>query len=544
MTYKRNETAFFHMEETKRAIVELASCDRLIIYCGAGVTIDRTGLAWGDLIAQLFDTSDRSQSMRDPTAEELLILRKELTPLQLASVLAERTEEHHNTQKEARASLVPKLQQALYKGSGWQCGALVSNIIRLSFGLVQLGKSVSIITSNYDTYLEEEYAHYRGELRSNPQLRRSGAGDIAGLVAKAVGARRTFRDIKSDGNADRIDITYLHGRVPPAGGMGGYLALSEKDYHRVSDTVVGALRDAFSAPRTGVLMLGTSLTDPPLLRALSETRPDHGNSASEGRRIALVPATSTGFTSSSADFGRLVQNLKVRAIHFGVELLVPDFHFQIAQMCQEILTAVSLPSGVKHYLVASSSARYGIRLGHWWSTWQEQQDRLGPEHVHDALAGRLAMIRELLAADDNAHDPRGELMKVELWARHAPNELRHLALWGGSGGVLRDRSILHFEELDINTRNASVRAFIEGRPQYLSQEELADNQEIPPGRWNSFLSVPIRIDLPDGTVPVGVITLASMRDKNSSVIPDGSVRGMTSLVNQLTAVGQELLQVS
>ena len=125
MTYARNETAFFHLDETKKAIVKLASCDRLVIYCGAGVTIDRTGLAWGDLLVQLFETQDRSKSPRDPTVEELAILRKELTPLQLASVLAERTQEHHATEKEGRASLIPKLQQALYKGSGWQCGALV-----------------------------------------------------------------------------------------------------------------------------------------------------------------------------------------------------------------------------------------------------------------------------------------------------------------------------------------------------------------------------------------------------------------------------------
>jgi hypothetical protein len=538
MTYARNETAFFHLEETKRAIVKLASCDRLVIYCGAGVTIDRTGLAWGDLIAQLFETSDRSQSMRDPTIEELIILRKELTPLQLASVLAERTEEHHDTEKEGRASLIPKLQQVLYKGSGWQCGALVSNIIRLSFGLIQLEKQVSIITSNYDTYLEEEYTHYRNELRSNPEL-----SDIAGLVSRAAGTKRYFRNLRSDGNAGRIEIVYLHGRVPQSGGLGGHLAFSEKDYHQVADTVAGTLRDSFSEPNTGVLVLGTSLTDPPLLRALSETRPNYGKSSPDWKRVALVPATSTGFTGYKADFGRLAQNLKLRTTHFGVELLVPDFHFQIAQACQEILTAVSLPTGVKHYLAPNSPARYGIRLRDWWNAWHEQQGRLGPEHIYDALSGRLVAIRELLAANDNSHDPHGELMKVELWVRHDPDKLRHLALWGGSTGVLQDRSVLHFEELDLNTNNASVRAFIEGRPQYLGQDELAQNLGTPRSRWKSYLSVPIRIDLPEGTIPVGVVTLASMCDKNRSGIPDGSVRGMTSLVNQLTAVGHDLLQV-
>ena len=233
----------------------------------------------------------------------------------------------------------------------------------------------------------------------------------------------------------------------------------------------------------------------------------------------------------------------MRTNHFGVELLVPDFHFQIAQFCQEILTAVSLPRGARRYLAPGSPARYGIRLGLWWNAWQEQERRLGPEHIYAALTQTLASIKELLATDENVNDPYGELVKVELWVRHDPDNVRHLALWGGSTGILQDRSVLHFEELNLNTNNASVRAFIEGRPQYLGQNDLAKGGSKLNSRWKSYLAVPIRIDLPDGTVPVGVITLATMRDKANSRIPDGSVRGMTSLVNQLTAVGQELLQI-
>lgn len=542
MTYRRGDNAFFHMDETKRAIVKLASCEKLVIYCGAGVTIDRTGLTWGDLVEQLFETSDRSQSPHDPSAEELKILRRELTPLQLASVLAERTQEHHATEKEARNSLIPKIQQALYKGTGWQSGALVPNIIRLSFGLIHLGKQVTIITSNYDTYLEEEYSHYRSELRTNPELKNSPPPDIAGMVVCAAGMKRLFRNTKPDGNADSIEIVYLHGRIPLTGGLGGRLALSEKDYHQVSDTVVGTLHKSFSKPKTGVLILGTSLTDPPLLRALFDTKPaQNGKITPDWKRVALVPATSTGFSKYSEDFSRLVQSLKMRTNHFGVELLVPDFHYQIAQFCQEVLTAISLSKDTELYMAPDSSARYGKRLGEWWDAWQEQERRLGPEYIYDALNQRLKSIRELLRK--NANDPSRELMKVELWVRHDPNNVRRLALWGASTGVLQDRSVLHFEELDLNTSNASVKAFIEGRPQYMARQDLANEGAVPNSRWRSYLSVPIRIDLADGTIPVGVITLASMREKAVSEIPEGSVREMTRLVNQLTAVGQQLLNV-
>jgi SIR2-like domain len=536
VTYRRSETAFFHLDETKRAIARLAECDRLVIYCGAGVTIDRTGLSWGDLIAQLFETNDRTPPTRDPTEEELAILRRELTPLQLASVLAERTREHHATEKEARASLIPKLQQALYKGTGWQCGALVSNIIRLCFGLVQLGKQVSILTSNYDTYLESEYDHYRDELRNNSGLKGQKQTDIAGLIARAAGMTKRYRDIRSSGDAEQIELVYLHGRVPPSGSLGGRLALSENDYHQVADTVVATLREFFSAPQTAVLILGTSLSDPPLLRALSETR-----GIGLHKRVALVPATSTGFVAYNSDFTRLVQNFKIRTLHFGVDLLVPDFHFQIAQFCQEILSAVSLPKGSIEYLSPDSSARYGNRLSHWWDAWAVQYDALGPEHIYEALTHSLGRVREILALDDSAD----ERLKLELWVRHEPHEYRQLALWGGSTGILRDRNCLHLEDLDIDTENASVKAFIEGRPHYLEQVDLLKNKK--PGRehsrWRTYFCVPIRIDLSDGMIPVGVVTLATMRSKERSVIPDGSVREMANIVNQLTAVGQELLQI-
>lgn len=49
--------------------------------------------------------------------------------------------------------------------------------------------------------------------------------------------------------------------------------------------------------------------------------------------------------------------------------------------------------------------------------------------------------------------------------------------------------------------------------------------------------------MPEGTVPVGVITLASMREKKDSGIPSDSVRAMQELVEELTALGLELLQV-
>lgn len=540
MPYSRSESPFFHNGDVQRAIVRLASCDRLVIYCGAGVTIDRTGLSWGDLIAQLFEANDNSRPARDPTQDEVSILRRGLTPLQLASILAERTNEHYPSERAARVSLVPKLQQALYKGAGWQSGALVSNIIRLAFGLVQLGKTVTIVTSNYDTYLEEEYEHYRKEIESSLQN-----GDIPGLIVEAPGIGRPFRNCKPRGAVGSIEIIYLHGRVPPTGSLGGRLALSENDYHQLSESVVRTLKEHFSSRKTGVLILGASLTDPPLLKALSDTRrKSDTKDRSLMRRIALMPAASTGFVDQDYDIPRLVQLMKARTVHFDVELLIPDFHYQIAQFCQEIFTAVSLQPTPAEYAEPACPARYGCRLQHWWEEWQQQGKCGDPEMVFGCLTERLDRVNELLASDNRVRDSRDELLKIELWVRYDPGkESRRLALWGTSTCVLQNRRVLHFEDLALTASNASLRAFIEGRPQYLGRHDLTEMGSVINSRWQSFLSVPIRIELPEGVLPVGVVTLASMRGKDESGIPEDSVKSMNHIIRQLTALGHELLQI-
>ncbi|HVQ96993.1 MAG TPA: SIR2 family protein [Mycobacteriales bacterium] len=548
MVPERSETAFFNDDTIKRAIVRLASSDSLVIYCGAGVTIDRTGLGWGDLIARLFDSSDERKTARDPTEQDVVALREALPPPALASILMDRMVAHHGSEQAAWQALTPKLQQALYKGSGWQQGALVTNIIRLAFAFIQLSKPVTIVTSNYDTYLEEEYASHRRRLESA-----DGETELAGLVASAAGRSRPFKVVRPGGGAGSLKIVYLHGRVPRAGRAGGPLILSENDYAKHSVRVIGVLEDLFRRTGSGVLILGTSLTDAPLLTALATTRnktPTDSERTLPARnrtayRAALLPANSTGLTHHEDKFGKLCQHLKTRTHCFGVDLLIADFHYQIAQLCQEVLTSVGLPDGAAAY-ASSDAAGYGRRLAHWWETWEAKDLARGTEQTSILLRERLNHIRDYLGAQDGAHDAANEPLKIELWVRYRPGSTsRRLALWATSAGVLWDRTVVRTEELGWRPSIASVKAFIEGRPQYAGLTDLTRRGgpgELR-GRWHSFFSVPIRIDLPEGLLPVGVITLASKYEPAKSNIPDGTVRAMDHIVQQLTATGQELLKI-
>jgi hypothetical protein len=528
MDFIRSETAFFRDEQTKEAIVALASSEALVIYCGAGVTIDRTGLNWRELLARLF-YREADDAPNYPTAEETAILKEKLPPLEFASVLAQYNLVRHGDDEAVRRALIPRLQQALYKSAGWQTGAVVANIVRLAFQFANLGRPVIIATSNYDTYVEDAFVQYAFDLAGH------GASEIAGLDIRALPNSR-LQQRKPTGQARTVKIVYLHGRVPPTGNLDGQLALSENDYIRNHKAVVTNLTAAFT--NSAILVLGSSLRDPPLLEALSATR---GQALS---RVALMPAVSTGLADvSKADFGRLREHLRARARQFEVELLVPDFKFQIAQLCQEVFTAARMPDGPPVY-IGPTGARYGMRLGEWWRLWKEFPGS-APDLLFERLRDAQEQIVRLIHHRWNGKRASEERFKTELWIRDPDEQQRCMSLWASSAGVLYDRSILRTEELAINSTHASVQAFIEGRPQYLDRTELSRiaGQQPSASRWQAFLSVPVRADLPYGDVPVGVVTLATMKEKDSSGIPAGSVREMETIVGLLATLGHELVTV-
>jgi hypothetical protein len=543
--YTRADQAFFTGEAVPDAIVDLASASRLTIYCGAGVTIDRTELGWGDLIYGLLLSLKDNDAANKITEAEALALRDKLTPLELASIYEEysaraQRNSHGSTKKTDRD--IPHLQEMLYESAGWESGVLVRNVVRLAAGLTLLGITVKIVTSNYDTYIEDEFADYRKQMQVNR------LSEIPGVHIRCAG-RGPHRSLKATGPVGSVEIVYLHGQIGPTGGLKGQLALSERDYHRVRAVVVDELVRNFSGSH--VLIVGSGLSDPPLLQALYETTPvtvDRG-------RYALVPATSTGMMSyGKTAYPRLVLHQSQRMQRYETTALVPDFHFQVAQFCQEILTCVQMGRQFRGYGSSDPKApeRYGERLVKWWDDWSSS-----------ALANDHALLSQTLR--DSLQDvaglrgwgkAHGEIYKLELWARHDPAKTRGLALWAGSTGILTQRESIKTEELDLETKNASVRAFIEGKPVWLAREDLGKPDLRPrkrewigrlEGRWERYLAVPIRLDNEaDSQIPVGVVTLAAMGHPKSGSggtnIPTGHVEAMDLIISRLERTGRDLLR--
>lgn len=551
----RRGQRFFHSQQSKDAIVNIARATTLVIYCGAGVTMNRTGLSWYELVSELLlqEAVGDSRAHDRPEDEnaarrQLAVLRSALAPQHMASILSQTRLANAESEQTELSQLVHKLHTLLYRDNGWQSGVIVRNIIRLAFGFLRLDRRVVIVTTNYDDYLEQEFDAYRRQVRRNRRERHAEPPPVPGLKVSVLDERHVW-EVRNTGGAGQLEILYLHGRITQHRGYSGRIVLSEWDYHQTNSMAIAVLSGLFGLPDSAVLVLGSSLTDPPLLTALADTR--HGRP--HDSRYALLPAQDAGITRAEnlADFEKITDYVGRRGQHFGVRLLVPDFRYQIAQFCEEVYTSVLAPEP-ESYLDEAAQMRYGLRLVAWWARWCQTEYNRRPEAIYEVLTRTVDGVRRHLAGFRVSKPTSNELerMKIELWIRDDPESQRRLALWGSSVGVLVDRSTARTEDLSWGSGNASVRAFIEGQPQYVTKKVLNDERQPDQPdrntRWEAFVSVPILIDYgadqqPVG-LPVGVVTLATMQEPHKSSVQHRSSPLMSGLIQLLRSAGETLLR--
>jgi hypothetical protein len=536
--YHRDDRAFFAHQSTAKAVAKLASSGDLVIYCGAGVTIDRTGKGWGDLIFDLLGSVVGTKSSYHMTEAEAIALRDKLSPLDLASVYEQYVLNGIESPKSSSVhdEAVPRIQKALYGQPAWESGELVPAIVALSLGLARLGTKVTVITSNYDSYLEQAF--------SDRRRKTTGVKGFPRLKVRWLG-RQHLDEVDEADSGGSVELVYVHGSIKNVGKARGHLALTESDYHKVRPDVVAELTRAFE--QSTLLILGSSLSDPPLLEALYATR----DCPKRGERFALVPARSTGFASYGPhEFPRIATHLRERMKRYDLTMLVPDFSCQIAQFVLETSICAEMGSRYAEYADAHPKERYGQRLIGWWAEWNRGGLGGNPATLSAELAEKLKALRATWRSDE------GETYKLELWVRHDPLNLRHISLWASSVGVLTDRDCLKSEDLDLATGNASVRAFVEGKPLWLAKEDLMDPSlrtekrswiEALDGRWTRYLVVPVRLSEPTMRIPVGVVTLAAFggtgHTKGPTNLPINDTKAMASLVQELGNLGRKLLSV-
>lgn len=151
---------------------EVNDSKSIVIYCGAGVTADRTGVGWLGLINRVADklmecsdsrliknleTCSAFDGRKDDEKPQLArkavkeYLNDEDVPLEVKATMVEALAKNNIENNDAIQKV---FAEALYRDSGWHRGRTLQKLVDFIVISACMGKSISIITTNYDTYIE------------------------------------------------------------------------------------------------------------------------------------------------------------------------------------------------------------------------------------------------------------------------------------------------------------------------------------------------------------------------------------------------------
>lgn len=432
-----------------------------------------------------------------------------------------------------------RIKRSLYGDKAvWQAGELVPNLINLAVIRSFAGRETNIVTTNYDDHIEAEYEVLRRDIEALPT-----ATTFPGLRVQVLSPEKAPDDgspVKivanhppinmPNGLDGSVSLTYLHGRVPRSGEVSWPIVLDENSYASTAKSVGTVLRRLLNeCPMT--IIVGSSLQDAPLVRALSDTR-------KAGRRVAIL--TKQGFPTSFDNQGNaLAIDLAThRASELGVRTVFADFHGQVAQFFHEVFvrTAFSSPHPNQEW-----TSDYMTRLSRWWERWIVTAgiDSGLPEALRDALEDALPVIG--VSATPDPLSRSSEQFRLELWVRSYPQRPdRHLVRWASSDGSNIEGMNGKQGRIESPSYLAAVRSFTEGRPSSFDITSLEQGRASA-ARYTSksFLAIPIRMD----NVIVGILTLASTAHLKDSLMMS-SKESTAELVALLAEAGRALLSVS
>lgn len=438
-----------------------------------------------------------------------------------------------------RDTLRIRIRRSLYGDKAvWQAGELVPNLINLAVIRSFAGRETNIVTTNYDDHIEAEYEVIRRDIEALPMattfpglrvqvLSPDKVPDGASLV-KVVVDHPPINMPSSPTSS--VSLTYLHGRVPRTGDVSWPIVLDENSYAATAKSVGAVLRRHLAeCPMT--VIVGSSLQDAPLVRALSDTR-------KAGRRVAIL--TKQGFPTAFDDEGNaLAVDLAThRASELGVRTVFADFHGQVAQFFHEafVRTAFSSPRTDQEW-----TSDYMTRLSRWWERWIASTgvDPGLPAALRSALESALPVIGA--SANPDPLSRASEQFRLELWVRCYPRRPdRHLVRWASSEGSTLEGVNGKEGRIESPSYLAAVRSFTEGRPSSFDITNLEQGRASA-ARYTSksFLAIPIRVE----NAIVGTLTLASTAHLKDSLMTS-STESTAELVALLAEAGRTLLSVS
>lgn len=480
---------FFDRDNTTQAIENLASVDRVTIFCGAGVSLDQGMPNWSELIdALLFSKVAKiAKGTATPSIEDIRKWTKyalvEFQESSVASIVDAlyRWEFGDDKFKERRNNAI---LERLYPGVGtprrFSAPSLAEDVLNLAVTLKAAGTHVEIVTTNYDDTIE-----WAALNRPTPNTAISANGFQ--IVPYAFNRPERLQP-------GEIPVVHIHGYIPAEGDRyDDTVVLSETDYAGWTST--SRLRDHLAAlsSNSSMLFVGSSLRDANILSQI-HLHPAGGRY----ERYALLP--------TQGEINRLPETLRVswmelaslaelRGSEIGLVVLRPDFFGQIFQFLSEIQVRTTLRGDYTSYM---------DRLKQ-WST-----EFYGNRHSDIAIRLKATVDAKVFVDQWLPKLPRVERAKIEIWVRGdacQSDQLtqRAIELWISSQAVLIPSSdywpkrvpMVGFEA----TRKSALRAF--------ATQSACTGRVVPPDpdRWTHYVAVPIITSTPAGRLPVGSVVM-------------------------------------
>lgn len=317
---------YLERTDTIEHIEEIAAQQRIIIYAGSGVSIDKTGLNWPKLVESLMRQQLSGLELRT------------FSPLESASVVKQLLLKEYGAER-INGRLADELRRLLYPGQMWRQAELPHAVMRLIAELHNQNRDYHVFTTNYDDFLEQQKAILDAQFVANQGLPLDVDSVALDYEIDISEKHQLLHQVGQYTSCDpsRRLLVHLHGYVPqdPAT-RATFVTFSEVDYarsYRLSAEVLErVLRDH------SMLIIGSSLTDPPLLSALAKTA-EH---AKEQRlsRLAIMPLQGLrGPLNAEQRIAAICKNIHDRMEHFEVDVTFPDFFSQTAQLLIEIRAA-------------------------------------------------------------------------------------------------------------------------------------------------------------------------------------------------------------
>lgn len=536
-------------DDYSRALKELIGAEGVLIYCGAGLSYPLTGLTWNHLILDMFENLKpelendivefrESADVYDKVKERLSASSS--TPRENATVVATYIESLAKASY-CRLGYYDKLADLIGKSIYRRLARrgllaedearrhveslLFEHVTSLVVCLLLKGTKVRIVTTNYDTYLEEA-------LRSVMTILSNDRADKYSV--KVYGSERcpNFSKLSSA----TVPIVYLHGRIARdlknrnndsncKNTPFSQLVFSEKEYYhrqRATAKVMATVAKGMDC----TLIVGSSLNDPPLLEWLhsnstvgvpsatssENTKTQNGK---QGTNVLVVQAVEQDSYASEAltdeDRTSIMQMTRTRYKTLGVSYFIPVRCFaDLSYLIRDAIIGMSSSAGS----ISGLSATH-----HELTTWTTNasaslDDGARVCKIHDQLFENVEIVQNLISelilnrfVETRHQFPL--IVRLEYWVRGVSphrGDPEYLVKVADSAGVSLDRRARRSESFfrRFPSRSAALRSIQFDTSELTTLNKLGQHDHA--SRWQAFYAAPVRSQVGSSGLSLPVTT--------------------------------------